>query len=409
MLRLWRRKAPNGPPLLILDPELNPTFQGGHNWSFFSELEQISRENNLEAAFYGNKRSPEDRHRIAPFFETGCYLHEPQVRKWLEFPSEITACYEQLRVPPSSRIIVPTAAPWHLEGIVKLLDKRNDIRLAVGLLLPLEFWTRDQILLRKVGERLNVSLLALKRLNAFIYTESGEYHLLGRTVPFPVVLPPISKRTSDTAAAFREIRDSGPKRPINFGYFGLPKPSKGFDLLCDYLNNGSAKEGLKFDFFLPEQPWLKEFNPKINSARVRINNTTNIEMLRDMASVDVVLCFYDPCVYGRQMSGIVFDALLLGKPLLLTKGTSLERFVNDVAPGSAIAVDYSLAGLASALDLPAEAWVNATRYAQKAANIISELKSGQRYLKTVFGCDAWWRTSARMLRRGMTMGCGTDN
>jgi hypothetical protein len=104
-----------------------------------------------------------------------------------------------------------------------------------------------------------------------------------------------------------------------------------------------------------------------------------------MASVDVVLCFYDPSVYYQQMSGIAAEALLLGKPLLVTRGTSIERFLNNVAPRAAIVVDYSLNSLTSALNLPAEAWVNAGRHAKKAAGIIAELKSGQRYLETVFG------------------------
>jgi hypothetical protein len=391
MLRLWRRKTPKSAPLLILDPELNVTFQGGHNWSFFSELEQISRENGFEVAFYGNKWSPAvpaGINSILPFFETGYYLHESQVRKCLEFTSEIIACYEQLRVPPGSRILMHGAAPWHLEGIANLLEKRNDVRIAVGLLIPLKFWAKDEALLRAIDERLNTSLALLKRLNAFIYTETGEYHLLGRSVHFPVLLPPISQRTRDVAARFRLSREITPNRPIRFGYFGLPKPCKGFNLLCNYLNNESPKDAMEVHFFLPEQPWLKEFDANINRARVHINKTTNIEMLRDMASVDVVICFYDPCVYDQRMSGIVAEALLLGKPLLLTRGTSLERFVNDVAPRSAIVVDYSLASLTSALDLPAEAWVSAGRHARKAVSIVSELKSGQRYLETVFGLSA---------------------
>jgi hypothetical protein len=49
----------------------------------------------------------------------------------------------------------------------------------------------------------------------------------------------------------------------------------------------------------------------------------------------------------------------------VTRGTSIEKFLNNVAPGAAIVVDYSLDSLASALNLPAEAWMNAGRHAKK--------------------------------------------
>ena len=87
-----------------------------------------------------------------------------------------------------------------------------------------------------------------------------------------------------------------------------------------------------------------------------------------MAEVDIVLAHYDPAVYGDKMSGIVPEAVCLGKPVLVADGcNAVINFLDRYAPGGFVVAPYSTHGLASALALQPAVWTACAPWALPAS------------------------------------------
>ena len=109
------------------------------------------------------------------------------------------------------------------------------------------------------------------------------------------------------------------------------------------------------------------------------------EYLAAMSSVSAVLCCYDPNFYRDQMSGVVTEAAALGVPTIVTKGTSLQRFLLTYSPGAAVPVSYDATSLDTALTLPQPYWYEKRRSAVASASLVQELMSCKRFLTIALG------------------------
>jgi hypothetical protein len=105
-----------------------------------------------------------------------------------------------------------------------------------------------------------------------------------------------------------------------------------------------------------------------------------------MASVDLVYTLYSPLAYKDRMSGIVQDAVLAGKPLLVTTGcTEMRRFIDRIAPGAYLHSDYSVTGAAECLASRADNLPTFSRRAKAGGQTIRKLKTFQAYFDTSAG------------------------
>ena len=90
---------------------------------------------------------------------------------------------------------------------------------------------------------------------------------------------------------------------------------------------------------------------------------------------------YDPLHYGDKMSGIVPEALSLGKPVLVAEGcVAIQEFLERHAPGAFIAAGYDLASVQAVLALEPGHWRPARRCARSHAPLVQQLKGMDRYL-----------------------------
>jgi hypothetical protein len=85
------------------------------------------------------------------------------------------------------------------------------------------------------------------------------------------------------------------------------------------------------------------------------------------------------------MSGVVTEAAALGVPIIVTNGTSLQRFLLTYSPGAAVPVSYEATSLNAALALPQSYWCEKTRSALASASVVQELKSCRRFLTIALG------------------------
>jgi hypothetical protein len=375
-LRLKRRD------LVLIDPALSDTTPHGHHWSSYRELRQITREHFVPLRVYGSASNCHNQKDIQPHFDAGTYLSAPDIIRWSRERSNITANYHRMIIPRDAVVLMPTASPWHLEGLISLLEQRPDLAVSIGLILPPQFWGIDPYISRLIDYTMSQSIKALMDRGAYIYTETGDYTIGSRHFDFPQLLQPISNQTQRYISNIRFSTNS----VLTYGFFGSPKNTKGFKLIVDAVK-ALNPQSRRVKFFVPTTQdcgHTLASSDALASCDAAVRRTTNEEMLSDMASVDVVLCVYDPLVYNSQMSGIVSEALLLGKPLIITNGTSLERFCNQVAPGAAMTINYSTEDLVAALQAPTGTWEILARRAEAAANAVSAMKSGARFLNAIY-------------------------
>lgn len=375
--------------LVYLDPDLNAgKAHLGHHWTAFSEIRKIGIENRRATIFYGSRSSLESAQDIYPVFATGNYLSESEISEWLNDPSIVRSQYRELYIPRGSTVLLHTSSPWHIDGLVSLLKRREDINCAVGLLLPLSFWTKDPRTLQKLSEVMGSLLSYLRDSHQFLYSETGSYRIGSSYINTATLIPPISSKTQNHIERLRKRKPKRVPRSLRFGYFGQPKNTKGFDRIWEAILTGVADESCRIEFFLPED--YQYFADPINSkpwCSAVLQKRGIKSYYSAIASVDVVLCFYDPEVYSDQMSGIVADALSVGKPVLVSKGSSLERFCESVSPGAAVATEYTLDGLRQGLRLPQSVWHTAEDLAKRSAAIVSLMRCGERYENIIRGSN----------------------
>src|SRR5262249_29654963 len=114
-------------PLIVIDPDLTGAAPIGHHWSTFQELRQLSLEQEIPIVFYGNTASGDLETGVRKHFDLGTYLTEAEITQWNQNKVPLNSCYQRLSLPEGCQILMHTASPWHLEGLIQLLKRRKDL------------------------------------------------------------------------------------------------------------------------------------------------------------------------------------------------------------------------------------------------------------------------------------------
>ncbi|RZL90791.1 MAG: hypothetical protein EOP76_15025 [Variovorax sp.] len=301
-------------------------------------------------------------------------------------------CMEDLRqldLAGYDLVLMPTAYPIHLAALSMCVQQLPALRLRVGLLMPPTFWACDAQAAAWLEQLTHGAIDALRaQPGVWLYSETGHYGAGAATVPTATLLPPIAAGTRDwlldQLARQQALDDRPADRPVVFGYFGDPSTRKGFELLMHCVQNG-LPAGMRLSFILPEghHALAARLDGCGTAVSARTLGAGNIPYLKAMRDVDVVLAFYDPAVYRRQMSGIVADALCLGKPVLTAEGCeAILAFGTREAAGALHCRPADADGLLQGLGTPWTAWRAHRRAALASAHRVLELKRMERHLDT---------------------------
>ncbi|RYF34771.1 MAG: hypothetical protein EOO26_03295 [Comamonadaceae bacterium] len=295
----------------------------------------------------------------------------------------------QLDLATYDLVLMPTAYPVHLAALAEHLKTLPLPRLRIGLLMPPAFWACDARAAQWLEASVQQSLDALRAMpGVALFGESGQYRAGSTVLALPTLLSPIADCTHDWIAA--QVAQPSPEnetigRPLVFGFFGDPSPRKGFELLIHCVRGG-LPTGARLVVALPERHEglsvsLDGCGPSVTAHALEAGNAP---YLKAMQAVDVVLAFYDPAVYGTQMSGIVSEAIALGKPVLVAEGCdAILRFLEMHAPGAFMRLPADAGGLHRGLAAPWSAWQGHRRAARAAAAGVRELKRMRRWLAPV--------------------------
>ncbi len=385
------------PRVLLLDPGLFT--HGGHNAALAEEFCLALRDRAeltvAAARGYTASTGPLESARIDAAFRVNGYARFSgstfaQTSGLVELRRAVEEDFAAIAAENYDVVLMPTAYPLHLEALARRLARRPDIAALVGLLMPPGFWAEDRHAEADLQRLMAAALRAIRALpRVRVYSETGTYALgADGQLRLPVMLPPTSRATADLCAALR-VHTARGGNDVRFGFFGAPFASKGFGHVIGAAQMGlaeSARLVLRLPAGMDERcKMLAHLSSRIDAeSRTR----TNAEYLRAMADVDVVLVTYDPAHYAGKMSGIVPEAICLGKPLLLSDGCdALREFLDRHAPGSYLSVPYDPEAIRTALALPAGYWESLAACARASASVVQAMKDMGRYL-TLAGLPA---------------------
>jgi hypothetical protein len=377
--------------LLLIDPGLRTRV--GHNAAMLAEFDLEVRSlprvrltaagsaGLQQAEFKGFGCTPR------PLFRIDGYWH-PNAQDVLD-PARlnglIDAIVADLSLLPLEEIdglLMPTAYPLHLIALARIAPRLARAKLMLGLLMPVSFWIDDDAGCAVVGEQLGQAIMALQNTCELIaYSETGRYEFGGTQAEMATLIPPLSGTTAVLIGQLAASPPaSGPRRV--FGFFGQPFTSKGLQVAAAAARDVDPAQVI-VRFCLPpgNDPLCRQLAALSPAIEATSREMSNAEYLRQMVNTDVVLAWYDPKHYGDKMSGIVPEAISLGKPLAVSDGCrSLIGFLDRYAPGAFITGDYRADELALLMALPAATWQAVGAKARASSTVVRALKDMRRYL-----------------------------
>jgi hypothetical protein len=378
--------------LILLDPALSLN-DFNHHTSSYRELRAASRELGIECTVLASTwNQPADCRDVVPFFESDTYyfftdLADYQHRQG-DIRNRVARDYARLDISSRPRLLLQSASPWQLEGLAAALRGVAGVRLAIGMIFPSQFWTRDAALQSLLDHMTWQALESLDHLNPFIFSETGFALNQGHAIPLATRVSMMSDATLQLCRDLADTDDEIPGNPVTFGFFGGMFDHKGVSLILNASRHANLDRNThRIRFVVP--PEHHDRTAEITSVSDCIDFAAaplqTDEYLKEMHSVTAILCCYDQRFYAHQMSGIVTEAAALGKPVVVSRQTSLHRFLLQYAPGAAVPVDQDPIALAAILNRPVEYWRAKQREASLTTPLVRELKSFNRFLQLALG------------------------
>jgi hypothetical protein len=376
--------------ILVLAPTLK--IPGGHDHAFCTELVRYAGVSDV-TVLASDKFQPEPELPARPFFSVDPYeyrwIHREAKRSlpWKTLLRSAVRDLDEVDFSSYDKLILHTADPIHLAALSQSLRRFRGI-LYLGFMLPPTFWLRPTIGRRILSVLSDLAIGWLKRKTTVVlYSETGAICFDHRSINCLLKLSPVQSVDSRSPSAVAEQTDNATSR-IKIGFFGAPFDDKGFQALLQLADHPEVRSRFQIRVFLP--PGLDELVERINTGNDAIwANSANRDLatyFACMASVDLVYALYSPVAYKDRMSGIVQDAILAGKPLLVTSGcTEMRRFIDRIAPGAYIHSDYSVTGAAKCLASRIDDVSAISQLAKTGGETIRKLKTFQAYFDTSAG------------------------
>ena len=380
--------------ILVLAPTLKTP--SGHDHAFCTELIRYAGLSNVRI-LASEKFQPEPELPALPFFSVDPYEYrwiQREAKRSLPWKALLRSAAEDLKkidFAPYEKVIFHTADPIYLAALSRSFSRFNGI-FYLGFMLPPSFWFRKTIGRRLAAVASDLAIRSLKRkTKVIIYSETGAIRFDHRSFKCLLKLPPVQSIESSVSASYGATRENaslpvegtsdGSDRP-KIGFFGAPFDDKGFQILLKLAEHPEIRSRFQIKVFLP--PGEQELVEKIKASGDAIwANSENRDVptyFGCMASIDLVYTLYSPLAYKDRMSGIVQDALLAGKPLLVTSDCDeMRQFIDRIAPGAHFHADYSVIGAANSLALAIENLGDLSKRARQGAEKIRKLKTFEAY------------------------------
>lgn len=351
--------------LLIVDP--SHILQTGHNHAVNMLLREKAARRSLDCRVFSH----------AQFAATEGFASVFQVMAYKAFPADsvdaLRLAYETAstfaddlarHVEPLLRdgtvLLCHTMNAALLHGLVQWLTRlpsRAGLELRIGLNLPPDF--RDPrpeiIFFNRFEYQLALNLLRAACPGLKCYAETSEL----AAIFGPLGASGIQRRRLPTRVVDRPRPAASTDRPRICFLPGEVRPEKGAEFLINGAVAIAAQQPswlgkLRFRFtsmtllphvaeFLRQYPVLFELLPDTSMNRDRYWNLLH--------EADIISCCYEPANYVARASGIFLESLAIGRPVLVSQGTSIATEAAASGNSYAIPIAYGDVGsLAAALE-----------------------------------------------------------
>lgn len=344
------------PRLLILDPSY-ATFTG-HNHAVNSLLIEEATRRGIETTVFANVLMTRRDH-VVPAFRPFAYgffppnsLEALQAAYFIGMKfGEDLARHVQPHLMKDTVVFAHTLNNPLLHGLaawVASLPAPGDIAIRLGLNLPPDFrQPRQELALWNAYQYGYASkLLTAVAPTARFYAETRELqsHFAGfvprpvefRRLPLPVMTEHANSSRPDDA------------RRLVFYVPGEYRTEKGHAFLIEGIlriaeRNPAWLQRIRFQFtsiFMPDEV-VATLARHPSLFEIVVAESTSVERYWQlMAAADVVGCVYRPFEYARRASGIFNEALAIGKPVVVSRQTSIAAEVAADGDAYGITVDF---------------------------------------------------------------------
>jgi hypothetical protein len=375
--------------ILVLAPTLKTS--SGHDHAFCTELIRYAGAADIRV-LASEKFQPEAELPALPFFSVDPYeyrwIHREK-KESLPWKTLLRSAIQDLRKIDFSlydKVILHTADPVYLIALDRSL-RRFDGLLYLGFMLPPTFWLRSSTAGKILSIASDIAIGSLRRrTRMLLYSETGAIRFDHRSLKCLLKLAPVQTVTiGGTADAARRTPSDQTSR-VQIGFFGAALDDKGFQILLQLAADAAVRSRFLIKLFLP--PGQQELIDRVSAGNDAIWASSEDRDLATyfgcISSVDLVYTLYSPLAYQDRMSGIVQDALLAGKPLLLTTGCKeMRRFVEQVAPDAYVHADYSVSDAVRCLAATIETLADLAERARAGSEKIRKLKTFKAYFDGV--------------------------
>lgn len=381
--------------LIAIDPDAKDHF--GHFLSYDARIAEAARDNKIRFSMFGNTGFdvaclPESIDTFVPAFSVNSWTigNRPAGAAQQDidrFRAELWKAVDTLPVlaPQHQTVLYMYCGSLeHAELVQEMLDRRSDLSANVNL-----FWAyafdesepgrieRWAPFLRKAARhpRLTLTLPTTKLQQGF--AKHFGVHL--------AVAPHPSTTFSDREAALLTELSSrtAPARPVILFPGGMRK-EKGFPLsvraarlLSDTLPVDCVLRGLVTSG-TPRDMQGELASLSGSKVVVESGEFDDQQFRQFLEQGDVIVCPYQAPDFSRRTSGLVVDAMLLGRPVVALKDTWLGDFV--VNAGLGVACDATPAGIFDAVRLVLDDYEH---YATKAGEARKEYLAGHSWERLV--------------------------
>jgi hypothetical protein len=358
--------------LIILDPNL--AHPHGHHMEWDLAIAAAARDREQDALIFAHRDCPlvskegleivrlfshstyecKYKDRIAGRFDDFTYFNDKLASDLALIPRD--------RLRATDAVLVPTLTENHLLGYVSWMRTFNAARaplFVVYLMFPSGLDFPNEVGARTVADPLQALFYRLAFRRA---AEPGTpIHFFGSGRQ-------LAREYSELAGSMIEAHpipydprsansQSGTARPAALLFVGDAKADKGFTFIPE-LADRLCGMWPGWDFLIHANlgsswgPALEAYDvltttvvPRHNNLIVQTGRLSRKDYLELMDKADCLIATYDPVVYARKSSGVVWEAISLGLPMLVPADTWLENEAREWGAGCRSYKDFSVDGI----------------------------------------------------------------
>jgi hypothetical protein len=180
--------------------------------------------------------------------------------------------------------------------------------------------------------------------------------------------------------------------PVRFGFLGDGRQEKGLHHFTNVILLQSEAPLPKAEFFVhvsnEQGRNADQILGDVSNCRVLCQEVSNDGYWNLIDSCDVIVLPYDPKYYHIRGSGIVFEAMGMGKPVIVTAGSCLDWLLAKYG-GSGLRCDYEPWSLLRAVEAIAKGFPDFAAIAEAAAPAIQARHNPRNFMDVLLEPANW--------------------